>query len=163
VEEEDSDLKNTHQMRNKICRIRDAFCYIGATYFNRPFMAVYVPSRLFYVSLWILAPVALFNFQQLQLNPIEIQVVATFATTVSAIYGPINGILTDNVPKDKSYWTTVLDRTMQYVSQASRTVAPTQQAYVNAAAIGGLSGGELDWSNKYGMVASAPSLGLSLF
>ena len=138
----------------KTRRVRDAFRYIRATYFNRPFVAVYVPSRLFYMSLWILTPVALFNFQQLQLNPIEIQVVATFATAVSAIYGPINGILTDKVLKDKSYWTTVLDRTMRYVSQASRTVAPTQQAYVNAAAIGGFSGGELDWSNKYGMVVN---------
>ena len=154
MEEEDSDLKNTHQTRNKIRRIRDAFCYIGATYFNKPFMAVYVPSRLFYMSLWILAPVALFNFQQLQLNPMEIQVVTTFAALVSVVYGPINGVVTDNVPKNRSYLTTVLDRTMKYVSQATRTVAPTQQAYVQAAALGGLNGGELDWSNKYGMVVN---------
>ena len=152
--EEDSRLRNMHCPSNKIGRIRDAFWYIRLTYFNKPFVAVYLPSRLFYMSLWILAPVVLFNFQQLQLNPMEIQMVTTFATLVSAIYGPINGVFTDNVLKDKSYWTTVLDRTMQYVAQASRTVAPTQQAYIQAAVLEGLNGGELDWSNKYGLVVN---------
>ena len=151
---EDSSLKNMHCTSNKIGRIRDAFCYIRLTYFNKPFMAVYLPSRVFYMSLWILAPVALFNFQQLQLNPMEIQMVTTFATVVSAIYGPLNGVFTDSYLKDKSYWTTVLDRTMQYIAEASRTVAPSQRAYIQAAVLGGLNGGELDWSNKFGIVVN---------
>lgn len=136
-------------------KIRDAFRYIRRMYFNKPFMAVYLPSRLFYMSLWILAPVALFKFQQLQLRPIDIQIVTSLITVVSVIYGPINGIITDKVLKDKSYWTTVMDRIMQYLAQAGRTIAPTHQSYIQAAALGGLNGGELDWSNKYGMVVNS--------
>lgn len=156
MEREDSDLKKLPcKLTNHKVGIRDAFRYIGLKYFNKPFMAVYLPSRLFYVSLWTLAPVALFKFQQLQLSPIEIQIITTFVTLVSAIYGPMNGIFTDKFLKDKSYWTTVIDRIIQYVAHAGRTVAPTQQAYINAATLGGLNGGELDWSNKYGKVVNS--------
>ena len=138
--------------------IKVAFGYMRFMYLNKPFLASYVPSRFFYVSLWMLAPVVLYRFQQLQLDPIQIQMISTVAVCVSAIYGPINGIITDKVLKGKSYLSTALDRTVSYVSTVGRTVAPNPQLYTQAVALGGFNGGELDWSNKFGMTISRGKL-----
>ena len=146
------------RVKNKVKLIKVACGYMRSMYLNRPFLASYVPSRLFYISLWMLAPVALFSFQQLQLDPIQIQMVSSIAVCVSAIYGPINGIITDKVLKEKSYLSTALDRTVSYVSTVGRTLAPNPQLYTHAVAFGGFNGGELDWSNKFGMTVSRGKL-----
>jgi hypothetical protein len=155
VKEEVGETKEKLMTRKEA--IKAASSYIRLMYFSKPFMATYLPSRIFYSSLWMLAPVAAYRFQQLQLDPFRIQMVSTVAMATSAVYGPINGIVTDKL-KGKSYLTTTLDRIISYATVAGRIITTDPYVYTHLAAISGLSGGELDWANKYGMTVNRGQL-----
>lgn len=138
------------RVKDKLRTIKEVSSYMRSIYFTDQFMVTYIPSRFFHASLWMLAPVATYKFQQLGLDPIQIQTVTTIGQVASAIYGPINGIVTDKL-KSESYWTTAADRIMRYAWEAAQTVAPDSNTYTRMSVISGIYAGELDWENKFGM------------
>ena len=122
--------------------------YVKATYYNKPFMAVYLPTRATYGSIWMLVPGGLFNFQQLGFDPIGIQAVTAIASSINATLAPINGLLNDKF-KNPQYITAV-EQAAQYAAAAGRTIAATPDMYMQVNALESFSAGQLDWGNKLG-------------
>jgi len=122
--------------------------YVKETYYNKPFMAVYIPTRATYSSVWMLIPGGLYNFQQLGFDPVGIQAVTAIGSSINATLAPINGLLNDKF-KNPQYITAV-EQAAQYAAAAGRTIAPTPDMYIQANALESFSNGQLDWGNKVG-------------
>ena len=122
--------------------------YVKETYYNKPFMAVYIPTRATYGSIWMLVPGGLYNFQQLGFDPIGIQAVTAIASSINAALAPINGLLNDKF-KNPQYITAV-EQAAQFAAAAGRTIAPTPDMYIRVNALESFSNGQLDWGNKLG-------------
>jgi hypothetical protein len=89
---DNSQLSN---LKAKIKGFTTFLSYVKETYYNKPFLAVYLPTRVTYDSIWMLAPGGLYIFQQLGFDPIGIQAITAIASSISAALAPINGLLTD--------------------------------------------------------------------
>jgi len=136
------------KVRDKLRGFRAVLSYMKDTYFNKAFIAVYIPTRATYSSIWMLAPAGLYNFQQLGLDPLGIQTVTSIASSINAAVAPVNGLLND---KFKSpHYITAGDQAVSYVAAAGKTIAPTPDAFIQSNTIGSISSGELDWANKAG-------------
>ena len=136
------------RLRNKLKNLRAVLRYMKDTYFNKAFIAVYIPTRATYSSIWMLAPAGLYNFQQLGLDPVGIQTVTAVASSINAAVAPVNGLLND---KFKSpHYTTAGDQAVSYVAAAGKTIAPTPDAFLQSNAFGSINSGELDWAKKAG-------------
>jgi len=142
------DNGNLARVRNKLRDFKAVLRYMKSMYFNKAFIAVYIPTRATYSSIWMLAPAGLYNFQQLGLDPVGIQTVTAVASSMNAAIAPVNGLLND---KFKSpHYITASDQAVSYVAAAGKTIAPTPDAFIQSNTIGSISSGELDWANKYG-------------
>jgi hypothetical protein len=123
---------------------------VKETYYNKAFIAVYLPTRATYSSMWMLIPGGLYNFQQLGLDPVGIQTITAVAASISALLAPLNGLLNDKF-KNPQYITAV-EQAAQYAAAAGRTIAPTPDLYMQVNALESFSNGQLDWANKVGAI-----------
>jgi hypothetical protein len=135
-------------IRAKLKEIKVFLHYVKITYYNKPFLAVYLPTRATYSSIWMLVPGGLYNFQQLGFDPIGIQAVTAVASSISAVLAPINGLLNDKF-KNPQYITAV-EQATHYAAAAGRTIAPTPDIYMQVNTLESFSNGQLDWANKVG-------------
>jgi hypothetical protein len=84
--------KKLAKLKVKIKEVKIFLRYVKETYYNKPFLAVYLPTRATYGSIWMLVPGGLYNFQQLGFDPIGIQAVTAIGASISAALAPINGL-----------------------------------------------------------------------
>jgi hypothetical protein len=136
------------RIRGKLKEINAFLHYVNRTYFNRPFLAVYLPTRVSYSSIWMLVPGGLYNFQQLGFDPIGIQAVTAVASSISTALAPINGLLTDKF-KNPQY-ITALEQAALYAAAAGRTIASTPDIYMQVNTLESFNSGQFDWANKLG-------------
>lgn len=136
------------KLSSKLKEFKAFLSYVKVTYYSKPFLAVYLPTRATYGSIWMLVPGGLYNFQQLGFDPIGIQAVTAVASSISAALAPINGLLNDKF-KNPQYITAV-EQATQYAAAAGRTIASTPDIYMQVNTLESFSNGQLDWGNKLG-------------
>ena len=111
-------------------------------------MAVYIPTRATYGSIWMLIPGGVYNFQQLGFDPIGIQAVTAIASSINAALAPINGLLNDKFRNPQ--YITAVEQAAQFAAAAGRSIAATPDMYIRANALESFNAGQLDWGNKLG-------------